>query len=55
MAVELEQVFGLFDVDDRVKCIIVNGGDGKIFCAGADLGGSEFRRTYQRVDESRDG
>ncbi len=33
---EMEQAFQLFDVDDRVKCIVITG-YGKMFCAGADL------------------
>ena len=37
---ELEHVFQLFDIDDRIKCIVL-GADGRMFCAGADLGGSK--------------
>ena len=33
---EIEHAFELFDVDDRVKCIVITG-HGKMFCAGADL------------------
>lgn len=33
---ELETAFQLFDLDDRVKCIVLTG-HGKMFCAGADL------------------
>ena len=36
MADELAHAFALFDLDDRVKAIVVTG-DGKMFCAGADL------------------
>jgi len=48
---ELEQAFQLFDVDDRVKCIVVTG-YGKMFCAGADLdtgfvGGEEQPRDHR--------
>ncbi|TKA41478.1 hypothetical protein B0A54_06365 [Friedmanniomyces endolithicus] len=48
---ELEHAFQLFDVDDRVKCIIVTG-HGRIFCAGADLdrgfvGGQEAFRDHR--------
>ncbi|KAK0250806.1 hypothetical protein LTR35_010692 [Friedmanniomyces endolithicus] len=48
---ELEHAFQLFDVDDRVKCIVVTG-HGRIFCAGADLdrgfvGGQEAFRDHR--------
>ncbi|WPH04897.1 Hypothetical protein R9X50_00779400 [Acrodontium crateriforme] len=48
---ELESAFRLFDVDDRVKCIVVTG-HGKMFCAGADLdngfsGGKEDPRDHR--------
>lgn len=33
---EMEEAFQLFDIDDRVKCIVLTG-YGKMFCAGADL------------------
>ncbi|KAK3072218.1 hypothetical protein LTR53_007210 [Teratosphaeriaceae sp. CCFEE 6253] len=51
MMAELEQAFALFDVDDRVKCIVVTG-QGRIFCAGADLetgfvGGQEAPRDHR--------
>jgi enoyl-CoA hydratase/carnithine racemase len=36
MSEELKSVFTLFDLDDRVKCIVLTGA-GKTFCAGADL------------------
>ncbi|KAH8657798.1 ClpP/crotonase-like domain-containing protein [Xylariales sp. PMI_506] len=52
MTAELERAFTLFDVDDRVKCIIVTG-HGKIFCAGADLA-VMFRRTEEKTNEHRD-
>ncbi|KAE9965084.1 hypothetical protein BLS_007856 [Venturia inaequalis] len=38
MTEELEHVFGLFDLDNRVKAIVFTG-DGRVFCAGADLDG----------------
>jgi enoyl-CoA hydratase/carnithine racemase len=64
MADELERVFTLFDVDDRVKCIVLTGA-GKMFCAGADLeigflGGTQKDGTAGRLKtgtntEHRDG
>jgi enoyl-CoA hydratase/carnithine racemase len=53
MTLEMEQAFALFDVDDRVKCIIVTG-HGRIFCAGADLATS-FNKTGEKINEHRDG
>lgn len=51
---EVEKAFQLFDLDDRVKCIVVTG-HGRIFCAGADLATS-FRRTENEgINEHRDG
>lgn len=52
MADELERAFHLFDVDDRVRCIVVTG-HGKMFCAGADLGNS-FKGDEVKL-EHRDG
>ncbi|KAK5730647.1 hypothetical protein LTR15_000584 [Elasticomyces elasticus] len=51
MMYELEEAFKLFDVDDRVKCIVVTG-NGRIYCAGADLergfvGGQEDFRDHR--------
>ncbi|KAJ4292559.1 hypothetical protein N0V90_009222 [Kalmusia sp. IMI 367209] len=53
MMQELESAYAMFDIDDRVKCIVFTG-TGKIFCAGADLdvgfvGGQEL------INEHRDG
>jgi len=53
MTEELEHAFALFDVDDRVRCIVFTG-HGRIFCAGADLATS-FRKTGEKINEHRDG
>lgn len=53
MTVELETAYALFDVDDRVK-VIVQTGDGRIFCAGADLVRG-FHQTDEGVADHRDG
>lgn len=53
MMLELEEAYGMFDVDDRVKCIIVTG-TGKIFCAGADLIDG-FKGGLEPINEHRDG
>jgi len=50
---EMEQAFGMFDVDDRVKCIVVTG-HGRIFCAGADLE-QGFVGGQEPINEHRDG
>jgi enoyl-CoA hydratase/carnithine racemase len=52
MATELTHAFTIFDVDDRVKCIVVTG-HGRIFCAGADLA-TMFRKTKEKINEHRD-
>lgn len=36
MAEDLERVFAMFDVDERVKTVVLTGA-GNTFCAGADL------------------
>lgn len=36
MREDLERVYELIDIDDRVKCVVLTGA-GKMFCAGADL------------------
>ena len=53
MMAELEEVFGLFDIDDRVKCIVVTG-NGRMFCAGADLS-TGFKGGNEPPSEHRDG
>jgi enoyl-CoA hydratase/carnithine racemase len=53
MMQELEQVYAMFDVDDRVKCIVFTG-DGKMFCAGADLEVG-FVQGGEAVNDHRDG
>ena len=53
MMLEMEEAYRLFDVDDRVKCIIVTG-TGKIFCAGADLI-QGFKGGLEPINEHRDG
>ncbi|EPS35230.1 hypothetical protein H072_11441 [Dactylellina haptotyla CBS 200.50] len=53
MRSEIVEAFGLLDIDDRVKCIIVTG-HGRIFCAGADLE-IGFRGGEERINDHRDG
>jgi enoyl-CoA hydratase/carnithine racemase len=61
MGSELVEVFHMFDADDRVKVIVVTGGEegskgGRFFCVGADLNiGFERRRTDGRRGDYRDG
>jgi enoyl-CoA hydratase/carnithine racemase len=55
MARELESVFTALSLDPRVKAIVVTG-DGKIFCAGADLdGGSGLTFADDTLRTHRDG
>ncbi len=58
MRAEIEKAYAMFDVDARVKCVVVTG-DGRIFCAGADLevgfGGGVSAEGAERVQDHRDG
>ena len=54
MQEELVHVFSLFDVDDRVKCVVLTGA-GKTFCAGADIDvGFPLLKEPVRETEHRD-
>lgn len=53
MVEEMERAFAMFDVDDRVKAIVVTG-HGKMFCAGADLE-MGLNSGDEPVNEHRDG
>ena len=50
---ELIRAYSLFDIDDRVKCIVFTG-QGKMFCAGADLD-IGFRKNPEGLKNHRDG
>lgn len=58
MREEIEAAYAMFDVDERVKCIVVTG-TGRIFCAGADLdvgfGEGAGGEGAEGVGEHRDG
>jgi enoyl-CoA hydratase/carnithine racemase len=62
MGKEMVDAFRMFDVDDRVKVIVVTGGEegskgGRFFCPGADLNvGFDSRRGKEEGrGEYRDG
>ena len=52
MMADFELCYPLFDVDERVKCIVVTGA-GKTFCAGADLD-IGFHGGRERIMDHRD-
>lgn len=52
MAEDLEKVFGMFDLDERVKAVVLTGA-GNTFCAGADLD-IGFRGGPERASDHRD-
>ena len=54
MGDEMVRCFRMFDVDDRVKVIVVTG-QGKMFCPGADLHIGFGVGGKERLDERRDG
>jgi enoyl-CoA hydratase/carnithine racemase len=55
MTEDLESAFDTLSVDSRVKCIVVTGHGGRIFCAGADLSGGGFKTGDDTVRNNRDG
>ncbi|KAG4419011.1 hypothetical protein IFR04_007872 [Cadophora malorum] len=50
---DFEKIYPMFDVDERVKVVVLTGA-GKVFCAGADLDVG-FKNGYERVMDHRDG
>lgn len=50
---DFEKIYPMFDVDERVKVVVLTGA-GKMFCAGADLDVG-FKNGYERVMDHRDG
>lgn len=51
---EMVNLWGAYDVDDRVKVIVLTG-HGKMFCAGADLQTGFQRNFDDRINDHRDG
>lgn len=58
MVEDFEKLYSLFDIDERVKVIVLTGA-GKTFCAGADLDigfiGFNNDREQEKPSEHRDG
>lgn len=52
-AVELAKLFDETDADDAVRAIVVTG-NGRAFCAGADLAGGGFGQTIEGTEPTRD-
>ncbi|PVH82758.1 ClpP/crotonase [Cadophora sp. DSE1049] len=50
---DFEKIYPMFDVDERVKVVVLTGA-GKMFCAGADLDVG-FKNGEERVMDHRDG
>lgn len=54
MSQEMQKVYQMLDVDDRVKAIVLTG-QGKMYCAGADLDIGFPKGTEETPQEHRDG